>query len=364
MMTTSRSDGGPSSVARAKSAVVSNGMAGTKGAAASSGMASAIVLLSVAALLATVLALAFPSPAAAFQFNATIRGKVTDVDGNPIEGVKVTVRKRMQDPTRPIAPVEVTTDEEGNYNARNIPLGETVLTFEYEGLETYEENRDLRRANPVRIDVTMKAVEIPETFMRAQVANDAYGAGVDAFNAGNNEEAIAQMNLALEALDDTPENAEARAQVFRLLGAAYLEQRQYDEAVEALTTRLAYTPDDADAHLDLAQALRESGDEAAARTHTDAAMGLEPDDAATQYNAGVRMVEAGDVEGGISHMERAIELQPVYPLAYKNLGYAYSRVEAYQKAVDAFEKYLEQEPESDDAAQIRDFITALKEMIG
>jgi regulator of sirC expression with transglutaminase-like and TPR domain len=54
----------------------------------------------------------------------------------------------------------------------------------------------------------------------------------------------------------------------------------------------------------------------------------------------------------------------VYPLAYKNIGYAYARIEAYQKAVDSFEKYLEQAPEADDAAQIRDFITALKEMIG
>ncbi len=333
----------------------------TAGASAAAGW---VALLGAAVVLTAALSVAVPSSAAAFQFNATIRGKVTDADGNPLEGVKVTIRKLIQDPTRPVAPVELTTDEDGNYNARNIPLGETVLVFEYEGLETYEERRELRRANPVRIDVTMKAAEVPERFMRAQVANDAYGAGVDAFNAGDYDDAITQMGLALEALEDTPDNVEARSLIFRLLGASYMGQRKYDEAVEAFTARLAYAPDDADAHLDLAQALRETGDEAGARAHTEAAMGLDPDDAATQYNAGVKMVEAGDVEGGITHMERAIELQPVYPLAHKNIGYAYARIESYQKAIDAFEKYLEQAPDAEDAAQIGDFITALKEMIG
>jgi regulator of sirC expression with transglutaminase-like and TPR domain len=76
------------------------------------------------------------------------------------------------------------------------------------------------------------------------------------------------------------------------------------------------------------------------------------------------MVNAGDVEAGIARMERAIELQPEYPLAYKNLGYAYARVEEYAKAIGAFEKYVEQAPDADDVAQIQDFIVALKEMIG
>jgi tetratricopeptide (TPR) repeat protein len=323
----------------------------------------AVFSLCLAVLAVAILTAAFPTTASAFQFNATVRGKVTDVDGNPIEGVRVTIRKLVQDPSRPFETIELTTDEDGNYYARNVPTGEALLNFEFEGLEPVEEQRELR-VGPVRIDITMTAVEIPEQFVQAQVANEAYGAGADAFNAGNFEEAVTQMGLALEALADTPENAEARSHVFTLLGAAYMRQRKFDEAIEAFTTRLGYMPDDAAAHLDLAQALGESGDEAAARPHYEAALALDPDDAATQYNVGVTMVNAGDVEGGIVHIERAIELQPVYPLAYKNIGYAYARIEAYREAVAAFEKYLEQEPESADAAQIRDFIAALKEMIG
>jgi len=323
----------------------------------------AAALLGLAAFFAMILALALPAEVSAAQFNATVRGKVTDVDGNPLEGVKVTVRKIGQDPSRPVAAIELETDDAGNYNARNVTIGDTSITFEYEGHELVEERRQLR-AGPTRIDVTMKAIEVPEEFVRAQVANESYAAGVDAFNADNYAEAVTQMNNALRALADTPENAEPRAYVFALLGAAYSRQRMFDEAVEAFTTRLGYAPDDADAHLELAQALADSGDEAAAQPHFEAALALVPDDAVTQYNVGVTMVNAGDVEAGIARMERAIELQPEYPLAYKNLGYAYARVEEYAKAIGAFEKYVEQAPDADDVAQIQDFIAALKDLIG
>ena len=318
----------------------------------------------VAATLAAVLLLAMPAAAASFQFNVTVRGKVTDADGNPLEGVTVTVRKVEQDPSRPFAPIETRTDEDGNYNARNVPIGFTSITFELEGYDFLEEEREFRRAGPQRIDVTLEKTAPPEEYVRAQVANEAYGAGADAFNAGDYPEAIARMNEALEALDDTPENAEARGYVFALLGASYLRQRMYDEAVDAFRTRLGYQPQESAAHFELAQALAESGDEAAAADYYASALELEPGDAMTQYNVGVTMVNSGSVEEGIARIEKAVELQPVYPLAYKNLGYAYSRIEQYQKAIDAFEKYLEQAPDAEDVAEIRDFVALLKDMIG
>ena len=197
------------------------------------------------------------------------------------------------------------------------------------------------------------------------IANETYSAAVEAFNAGNYADALTRANEVLETLADTPDNREAYAYVYALMGAAYSRQLMFDEAVDAFTRRLEYAATgDAQAHLDLAQALAESGNQEAARPHFEAALQLDPDDAATQYNVGVTMVEAGDVEGGIARMERAIELQPVYPLAHKNLGFAYARTEQYAKAVAAFERYLEQAPGAEDAAEIRDFVVALKEMIG
>jgi tetratricopeptide (TPR) repeat protein len=323
-----------------------------------------LALAGLAAFLSLAAFAALPGDAAAAQFNASVRGRVSDAEGNPIQDVKVTIRKATQDPMRPVDPIELTTDEEGNYYARNVSLGDSIITYEMAGLETHEDRRELR-VGPVRIDVEMKPAEVSESVATARVANDSYTAAVAAFNAGNYADAVTRLNEALGALTDTPDNGEAYVYVYALMGAAYSRQRLFDEAIDAFTRRLEYAAaDDAQAHLDLAQALAESGDEVAARPHFEAALQLDPADAATQYNVGVTMVEAGDVEGGIARMERAIELQPVYPLAHKNLGFAYARTEQYAKAVAAFEKYLEQAPDAEDAAEIRDFVVALKEMIG
>ena len=53
--------------------------------------AGAGAVLMAATFLATALAVAVPAAAEAAQFNATVRGKVVDADGNALEGVSVTV---------------------------------------------------------------------------------------------------------------------------------------------------------------------------------------------------------------------------------------------------------------------------------
>ena len=317
----------------------------------------------VGALAALIAALALPPEAAAYQFNATIRGKVVDEDDKPLAGVKITITTMAQDPSRPSEPVELVTRADGEYYARNVSLGEQTFVYQLAGYETFEDIRDLR-AGPVRIDVTLRKAEVPEELVRANVANEAYAAAADAFNAGNYAAGLSRALEAREALEDVPDSAEALGYVYALLGAVYSRQRMFEEAIEAFERRLELQPAEAAAHLELAQALADSGDEESAAAHFEAALALDPDNAMTRYNVGVTMVNAGNVEAGIVHIERAIELQPVYPLAYKGLGYAYAGIEQYQKAIDAFEKYLEQSPEAADAAEIRDFIALLKEMIG
>jgi len=338
---------------------------GRKGSVVTPGSRAMVAaMVAMAAMSVLVLLLVFPGDAEAFQFGVNLRGTVSDADGNPLVGVKVTIRMLEQDPSRPIDPIELLTDETGEYFRRNIPVGFTSIVFEFEGYELLQEQREWRRAGPQRLDVTLNKVLPSEEYVRAQVANSAYSAGADAYNAGDYAEAVNQMTLALESLDDTPENAEGRGYVFALLGAAYLRQGQHAEAIEAYRTRLGYQPESAAAHFELAQALATGGDQEAASQYYASALALSPDDALTLYNVGATMVNAGDLLGGIARIERALLLQPVYPMAWKNIGYAYAGTEQYQKAVDAFEKYLEQEPEAADAAQIRDFVVALKEMIG
>lgn len=48
-----------------------------------------------------------------------------------------------------------------------------------------------------------------------------------------------------------------------------------------------------------------------------------------------------DLEAAIVSLERAIGECPDYPLAYNQLGYAYMKLEQYEEAEKAFDKYIE-----------------------
>jgi len=321
---------------------------------AATALGAVLVLLFLAVL---------PADAGAIQWNATVRGKVTDVDGNPLRGVKVTVEPLFQNRDNLVKPIVVETNDDGQFQARNVRTGDTTITFVFEGYETIVRQRPLR-AGPVRINVTLEAVTVPDAVLQANIANDSYQAGREAFNAGNYGEVISQMQVATEAMESTPDNAESLGYLYALMGRAYLEQRMFQEAADAYRKWVEYHPDQSGPLIELAQALSESGDPERATTYFEAALELEPDDAMTRYNMGVIMINGNNREGGIRKLEEAIELQPEYPLAYKELGYAYAGTADYAKAVEALEKYIEQSPDAEDAPQVQDFIVALKEIIG
>ena len=159
----------------------------------------------VGAVLVLLFCTAFPADAGALQWGATVRGKVTDVDGNPLEGVTVTIALRFQSPDNPKEPVVVETGDDGQFYSRNVRVGDSTILFEFEGYSAVAVERMLR-TGPVRIDMTL---EVPEAMVRADIANDAYQAGRVAFNAGNYDDVIVQMRTAAEAMEDMPDNAEA-----------------------------------------------------------------------------------------------------------------------------------------------------------
>lgn len=52
-----------------------------------------------------------------------------------------------------------------------------------------------------------------------------------------------------------------------------------------------------------------------------------------------------DIEGSILTIEKAIEVDPEFPVAYNMLGYAQMELENYDKAEQAFDKYIRLVPE-------------------
>ncbi len=317
-------------------------------------------------LILTIPAGAVSEPVLAYvhQYVARVVGTVTDADGNPLEGVKIVITMVHQDPAFvAVEPVEVVTDEEGSYFARDVRVAWVRITTDLEGYMPADVEVNLKLgAN--RRDIVLEPAGMLEDELRATEASDAYALGVEAFGAGNHAEAIRYMEQARSRLDDNEENNESLAAIAQNVSGSYLALRKYEEAVVEIREWLRLSPDNPDARVALSQAYNGLGDTDAAAAELEAARATGAQDPESHFNMGVMMIESGDVEGGIAELEMAIQLLPEFPLAHKNLGYAFARTSEYQKAVEHFELYLVQDPDAPDAADVQQFIDALKSMIG
>jgi len=309
---------------------------------------------------------AFGEPVSAYapQYIARVEGTVTDADGNPLEGVRLVFTMVHQDPAFVAEePVEVITDAEGKYFAREVRVAWARIYATLEGYLPTEVEVNLKNGMN-RSNIVMQPDRVAEEGLRAAEVGDAYAQGVAAFEAGNHEEALRYMEQARSKLDDNDNNNEALAAISQNVSGSYLALGRYEEAVAEIEEWLRRIPENPDARVALSQAYAGLGDEEAAAAELEAAKATGAQDPESVYNMGVMMIDSGDVEGGIAELERAIQLRPDFPQAHKNLGYAYARASEYQKAVDHFQLYLEQAPDAPDAADVQQFIDALKSMIG
>ena len=76
------------------------------------------------------------------------------------------------------------------------------------------------------------------------------------------------------------------------------------------------------------------------------------------WSRGVEALDVGDV------FAEYLELRPDdFPVARKNLGYAYLRVQKYAEAVEQLRKYLEMSPDAADRAEVEQMVAALEAQI-
>jgi tetratricopeptide (TPR) repeat protein len=62
----------------------------------------------------------------------------------------------------------------------------------------------------------------------------------------------------------------------------------------------------------------------------------------------------GNLKGALSRFQEAVKDNPHYAPAYLGLGKVYERMKEKQKALDAYERYLDELPTAKDAADAKD----------
>jgi tetratricopeptide (TPR) repeat protein len=130
---------------------------------------------------------------------------------------------------------------------------------------------------------------------------------------------------AVSAYEHAVEGIKKDKVVWSNLGMAYFRNNQIDQALKALITASNLDPNDAEVRFNLGTVRRQKHDYAGAVTDLEVAVKLKPDDAQYQNNLGVAYRFAKREADAIKAFQKAIELAPNDASIHFNLAVVYRR---------------------------------------
>ncbi len=142
-------------------------------------------------------------------------------------------------------------------------------------------------------------------------------------------------------------DSESAASINARLGLAYMQQGDYETALEKLQRSLEQDPDQAAAHHYIAELYRQLGSLEDAGTHYEAALKLTPKDYSLQNNYGVFLCDQKDYAAAEKSFLMAVQTAPVTKARYEfyeNLAQCMMRKPDRVKAEKYFRIVLEANP--------------------
>jgi tetratricopeptide (TPR) repeat protein len=306
--------------------------------------APSLVVLAVGTL--ALLASARPGHGQDWRGNGRIEGVVTDEDGKPLADVSI----KAECPERGGGP-SLKSDKKGRWVVGGIVACGWNLDFTVEGFETKKITVNLpaeaARLQPVRVPLK-KSGPPPELKAAAEKADAAYKAGRFA-------EARAEYEKALAMRPDLAPT------INQQIGFSYIQEKQYDKALEYLEKVLAGDPGNAQIRAIAAQAALEGKMIDRARQllgGLDETKITNPD---VFFNMGVNFLNAGETQAAIEYFGKAIKVDPTYVDAYYRRALGYLQVGKTPECRADFQKVLELVPEDPPTLVTKGKYTAIEE---
>ena len=282
---------------------------------------------------------------------ARLNGDVVDEEGNPVAGVKVELVFEDE-----ITKFTTETDEKGNWAVIGLGTGQFRITATMEGyipsfqmVTVSQLNRNPKVHHTLKVAVQAMMHESFLGFLEAGNKN---------FKDRKFAEAIAEYQ---KILDKHPE---MHTILFKV-GDCYREMGEMEKANEIYNTVIGIAIEKKDNSVH-AQALGNLGaisvqnqDFDKANEYFQRAIALDPKDEILAYNVAEINFNGNHVDLAIKYYKMASEIKPEWSVPYQKLGYSYLNKGDFASAVASFKKFLELEPEGEQAAIIRELITSL-----
>ena len=128
------------------------------------------------------------------------------------------------------------------------------------------------------------------------------------------------------------------------MGLGLSLQMQGKDALHALQKTVQLLPNDANAHNNLANTLRELGQLGGAVESGRRALEIEPDLAEAHSNLGLALKELGQLDAALASYRRALKIKPDFAEAHNNLGVALRALGQYSEAIASYRRAVKLKP--------------------
>ncbi len=289
-----------------------------------------------------------------------VSGVVTDLEGKPIKGAKVTISAKDR-----ALDWSGKTNKKGKWAIWDTRGDVLTFTVEAEGFQTYTEEKgyeDLGRKKtinfklaPEGIPTTPQGVPMVPTGEEAPPALDLADLklGNELFDQGKYPEAIAAYNIAQEKNPDIYKInlriAQANIRLDNLDGAkvAYEKALEFEADNDIALSGLAY--------IYLKQKNQDKGVEMLKKL-----LEKDPTNDYANFQVGQILFGQGKAKEAKPYFDAVVAAKPDKADAHLQLGYVNMNLGNSEDAVACFQKYLELKPDASDAQMIQETIDMLK----
>ena len=277
----------------------------------------------------------------------TVRGVVKDKEGNPLEGVTITISNTAYSAINYV----LKTNKKGEYFQMGLQPDYYAIKAEKDG---YLHGLVEKRIPMLVTTVVYIELEEGNFFVGGQSPGDEdYQEALAKFEAGDYE---ASAQALLRAIEKEP----FEPIYTNNLGVLYTKMEKHDEAIEAYKKMLEIQPESYTANKKIGELYGFMQDYEKAAPFYKKAVELSPDDPDAFYNLGACAMNLHDFPGAMEAFSNAIELKSDFAAAYYQLGMVQVNQNNKEDAVKNLEKFLELAPEDPNAAVAKQLVEYLK----
>lgn len=292
---------------------------------------------------------------------ARVNGLVLDEDGKPIASAKVTIELLSSESIKR----ETTTDKDGEWVFIGLGSGNWRLTVNVEGYIPTSTTFFVSQLekNP-KIPLKMKK---PELTKDAVIRDEASLAFIEKANQLFNDK---DYDGALAILEQFLAQNQTAYQAYILVGDCYKEKGDYEKAIETYNKAIEEAKKDEKMGKEItAKGLAAIGDCYMRQGDFEKAQGFfkqsidtYPENETLAYNVGEIYFSNQKLDDAIQYFTIATQIKPDWAPSFHKLGLVYLNKEDYEKAKENFRKFLELEPDTELAGQVRNILDYLEKI--